>query len=127
MSYLDYEGLKYLWSKINMQDYPNNQTLMQVIEAIDETKPLTITHPIEQWKKMTFTDYELRELSVKIVSNGKLVYKFPSVREIKEYANTEKQSFWEEYLRLDKPHVYKVDLSNELLSLKNEMLAEIRK
>ena len=36
--FLDAEGVKYLWSKINMQDYPNNETLMGVIEAIDETK-----------------------------------------------------------------------------------------
>lgn len=36
--FLDYEGVKYLWSKINMQDYPNNQTLIDVINAIDETK-----------------------------------------------------------------------------------------
>lgn len=36
--YLDYEGVKYLWSKINMQDYPNNKTLVSVINAIDETK-----------------------------------------------------------------------------------------
>ena len=36
--FLDYEGVKYLWSKINMQDYPNNQTLINVINAIDETK-----------------------------------------------------------------------------------------
>ena len=36
--FLDYEGVKHLWSKISMEDYPNNQTLMSVIEAIDETK-----------------------------------------------------------------------------------------
>lgn len=36
--YLDQEGVKYLWSKIDMQDYPNNETLMAVINAIDETK-----------------------------------------------------------------------------------------
>ena len=36
--FLDAEGVKYLWSKINMQDYPDNETLMDVIEAIDETK-----------------------------------------------------------------------------------------
>ena len=36
--FLDYEGVKYLWSKISMQDYPNNETLMAVINAIDETK-----------------------------------------------------------------------------------------
>lgn len=36
--FLDAEGVKHLWSKVNMQDYPNNETLMAVINAIDETK-----------------------------------------------------------------------------------------
>ena len=36
--YLDEVGLRHLWSKVNMQDYPNNDTLMAVINAIDETK-----------------------------------------------------------------------------------------
>lgn len=36
--YLDESGLSYLWSKLSLQDYPNNATLMAVIDAIDETK-----------------------------------------------------------------------------------------
>ena len=36
--YLDQEGVAHLWSKVNMQDYPNNELLISVIEAIDETK-----------------------------------------------------------------------------------------
>ena len=36
--FLDQEGIKYLWSKISLQDYPNNDTLVTVIEAIDKTK-----------------------------------------------------------------------------------------
>jgi nicotinate phosphoribosyltransferase len=96
-------------------------------EKFDASKPLTITHPIETWKKITFTDYEIKELSVKIIENGKLVYKFPSVKEIAKFAKEEMQSFWDEYLRLDRPHVYKVDLSDKLLNLKTEMLSNIRK
>ena len=34
--FLDIQGLQHLWSKISMEDYPNNATLMAVIEAIDE-------------------------------------------------------------------------------------------
>ncbi len=37
-SFLDYEGLKHLWSKISMEDYPNNATLIAVLNAIDSTK-----------------------------------------------------------------------------------------
>ena len=36
--FLDEKGLQHLWSKISMEDYPNNETLMAVIDAIDETK-----------------------------------------------------------------------------------------
>lgn len=36
--FLDYEGVQHLWSKISMNDYPNNDVLMAVINAIDETK-----------------------------------------------------------------------------------------
>ena len=35
--FLDQEGLKYLWSKISMEDYPNNETLVAVLNAIDAT------------------------------------------------------------------------------------------
>ena len=36
--YLDYEGLRLLWSKISMEDYPNNETLIAILNVIDETK-----------------------------------------------------------------------------------------
>ena len=36
--FLDADGVRILWDKISMQDYPNNATLMGVINAIDSTK-----------------------------------------------------------------------------------------
>lgn len=36
--YLDAEGLAHLWGQISLQDYPNNETLIAVINAIDTTK-----------------------------------------------------------------------------------------
>jgi nicotinate phosphoribosyltransferase len=101
--------------------------IMLFDEEIDTTKPLTISHPIETWKKMTFNNYKVKELTTKIVENGKLIYNFPSVKEIAKFAKSEKDSFWDEYTRLDRPHIYKVDLSDKLLKLKTEMLSSIRK
>ncbi len=95
-------------------------------ENIDKTKPLTIFHPVETWKKTTFEDYTLKELLVPIVKNGKVVYNFPTVKEIAAYAQKEMASFWEEYLRIDQPHIYKVDLSNGLYDLKKSMIREYR-
>ena len=36
--YLDAAGVAHLWEKLSMHDYPNNETLVAVINAIDETK-----------------------------------------------------------------------------------------
>ena len=36
--FLDRNGLKVLWKEVSLQDYPNNETLIAVIEAIDEAK-----------------------------------------------------------------------------------------
>lgn len=93
---------------------------------IDTSKPLVLTHPTERWKSITFYNYELKSLQQDIIKNGKLVYKMPGLAEIKAYAKKDLDSFWDEYKRLDKPHVYKVDLSDGLYELKKDMLEKIR-
>ena len=96
-------------------------------EEYDETEPLTITHPPERWKTTTFRNYTLKSLLVPIFLGGELVYKMPSLKEIKEYAKSEIAALWDEHKRLDNPHIYKVDLSDALYELKNTMLETIRK
>ncbi len=95
-------------------------------EEVDTTKPLTLTHPTERWKKIKFENYELKKLHVDVIKGGKLVYKLPTLKEIKEYTERELESFWDEYKRLDRPHLYKVDLSDKLYDLKSGMLEKIR-
>lgn len=36
--FLDQTGVEYLWSKLSLEDYPNNETLITVLNAIDVTK-----------------------------------------------------------------------------------------
>lgn len=93
-------------------------------ETIDTHKPLTIFDPIETWKKMTLTDYELRDLLVPVFVDGKQVYESPSLKEIQEYAKKDMASFWDEFKRIKRPHLYKVDLSDELYNLKKKLLNE---
>lgn len=95
-------------------------------KPVDTSKPLILTHPTERWKKIIFTDYTVKTLQVEVIKNGKLVYKLPKLKEIKEYARKELDSLWDEYKRLDSPHIYKVDLSDELYELKRRMLMELR-
>ena len=93
-------------------------------EQFDNTKPLTVFHPVETWKKMTFTNYEIKEITTKIIDGGKLVYDFPTVKELITRAKKSFDEFWEEYKRIVNPHVYKVDLSDKLYELKKKLLSE---
>ncbi len=95
-------------------------------EEIDFSKPITLFHPIETWKKTTYTDYTVCQLTTKVIENGKLVKPLPTLPEIVENAKKSLSGFWDEYRRLDKPHLYKVDLSDGLYELKKNMLKSIR-
>ena len=97
-------------------------------ESFDEKKALTITHPLERWKKMKFMpgEYTIKEIVKPIIKGGKLLEKYPTLEEIRAFADKEKATFWDEYKRLDKPHIYKVDLSDGLYQLKTSMISEIR-
>lgn len=82
--FLDQEGLKVLWSKISMEDYPNNETLMAVIEAIDETK---ITAPANGTVGQILIVKEVNENGVPIAWECK---------DIETGEITQIQSDWEE-------------------------------
>lgn len=64
MKFLDEKGVQYLWSKISMEDYPNNETLIAILNAIDQTKankeeiPSKISQLENDSKFITETDVE---------------------------------------------------------------------
>lgn len=91
-------------------------------ETIDDTQPLTIFSPDEPWKQMTLEHFTSRPLLTDIYVGGKCVYQTPALLDIQRYCMQELSTLWEEYRRLNKPHVYKVDLSQKLYDLKQEML-----
>ncbi len=91
-------------------------------EVIDEDQPLTIFHPLYTWKKTTFTDYRIKKLLIPIFVDGKLVYKRRSTQEVKEKVQEELDSLWPEYKRLARPQLYKVDLSERLWQLKQDLV-----
>ena len=91
-------------------------------ETVDESKPLELFHPTETWKRMTVKNFTARKLRVQMMKNGKRMCPSVPVREIHAYFKAEYARFWEEYTRQDMPHIYKVDLSPALYTLKKEMI-----
>ncbi|MCI6190290.1 MAG: nicotinate phosphoribosyltransferase [Clostridium sp.] len=113
---------------IRIFDKNTNMAIADLItmhdEIIDENLPLEIFNPVHTWKRKKITNYYTKDLLVPIFQKGKLVYKNPSVLEIKEFAKKECKKFWPEILRFENPHTYYVDLSNELWSIKQKLLHE---
>ncbi len=85
-------------------------------------KTLRLTHEFERWKTTEFEDYTARELLKPIFKNGKCVYECPPIAVSIEKKKTEMDKFWDEYKRLVKPHIYKVNLSDKLYELKTELI-----
>lgn len=96
-------------------------------ETIDCSKPLTIFHPTETWKKKTFEAFTVRKLREKIFEGGKRLLPKRPLKEHADYFKAEYARFWEEYTRQDMPHIYKVDLSEQLYALKSDMVTRFRK
>ena len=56
--------------------------------------------------------------------NGELVYKQPSLEEIRAYCAAQVDTLWDEVKRFDNPHRYYVDLSQKLYDIKQELLTK---
>lgn len=91
-------------------------------EVIDESKPLTIFHPVYSWKTKTFENYRIKELLKPLFINGKCKHERKSVMEIRDYTKNELDTLWIEYRRISNPQTYKVDLSKNLWDLKAQMI-----
>ena len=91
-------------------------------EVIDDSGTLTITHPVERWKTKEVVNFYAKELYVDVFVDGKLVYQPKTVQQLAENCQQNLQGFWEEYLRLTRPHQYKVDLSEKLYQLKQSLI-----
>ena len=96
-------------------------------EKIDDTKPYTIFDPEHTWKRKEITNFIARPLLAPIFLNGEFVYTSPTLEEIVTYSKEQIEMLWEEVLRFEKPHRYYVDLSEELWTLKTELLEKYSK
>lgn len=93
-------------------------------EIVDENEPHTIFDPNAEWKTKTLTDFTVRDLQVKVFSNGKLVYDLPELADIKKYCEQQVDTLWDEVKRFENPHTYYVDLSKRLWDEKHRLLEE---
>lgn len=116
-------GVKIPW---RLYDRETGKAIADVItlgnEKISSDEPYEIFDPEHTWKRKVVTDFVAKKLQVKIFEKGKQVYKSPAVKEIAKYRAEQVGSLWDEVTRFENPHTYYVDLSEELWSLRDELL-----
>ncbi len=93
-------------------------------EVIDPSRPLELFDPEATWKRKTVTDFTPVELLVPIFQGGKLVYRSPSITEMRAYCAAQIDLQWDEVKRFENPHNYYVDLSQKLWDIKHELLRQ---
>ena len=91
-------------------------------ETVDDSKDLTIFDPEATWKQKTVYNFTARELQVPIFRGGKLVYRLPTLEQIRTYCREQVDTLWDEVKRFDNPHSYYVDLSQKLWDIKYALL-----
>ncbi len=107
-------------------DKETGYALGDVISLAEEriaTDKFTLVHPTETWKKTELTNYDVRELQVPVFEGGELVYQEPTLREKRDYCQSEFETLYPEITRINMPHEYYVDLTDKLRELKNELIS----
>ena len=91
-------------------------------EVVDDRKDMTIFDPDATWKTKKVYNFTARELQVPVFKGGELVYKLPSLEEIRSYCLAQVDTLWDEVKRFDNPQTYYVDLSQKLWDIKYDLL-----
>jgi nicotinate phosphoribosyltransferase len=95
-------------------------------EVIDPNLPYHLFDPNYPWKSKTIENFKTVPLLIPIFKKGELIYSLPTLTEIRKYAKSEHEKLWPEVLRLEKPHTYYVDLSQELWDLQQSLIKKYR-
>lgn len=115
-------------SLFRLYDKDSGKAIADVItldhESIPNGSEYEIFDPQFIWKRKVVSNFQARNLRVKIFDRGKMVYKLPLIDEIREYCEAQISTLWDEILRFENPHEYYVDLSKELWDLKNDLIEQ---
>ncbi len=93
-------------------------------EVIDTTKPYRLFDPMHPWKEKIVENYKIEQLLIPIFKQGKLVYDKPSIMAIRKHKELSFNKMWKEMIRLNFPHQYYVDLSQDLWDLRQALVTK---
>ncbi|UNC93793.1 nicotinate phosphoribosyltransferase [Candidatus Contubernalis alkaliaceticus] len=107
-------------------DRKTNKAIFDVIilntETIDNSKSYQYFSTKDNCMKKISSDFYVKKLAVKILEQGKCIYKSPHINSIRDYCLQQVDNLREELLELENPQSYHVNLSPRLWAVKNELI-----
>ena len=83
-------------------------------------------HPVHTFVSKFVTNFEAKNLHVKVIEKGEFVYESPSLFDMQQYAHNNLNVLWDEYKRSLNPEEYPVDLSQKCWDNKMRNIEEAR-
>lgn len=119
-------GLKRVFRIINTK---NGKSEGDYITMADENPSsetrIKMFHPVHTFVSKFVTNFEAKELHIKVIDQGEIIYEVPSLREIRQYAHGNLELLWDEYKRALNPEEYPVDLSQKCWDNKMRNIQEV--
>ncbi|ATP42002.1 nicotinate phosphoribosyltransferase [Solibacillus sp. R5-41] len=119
-------GLKKVFRIINKK---NGKSEGDYITMADENPSsedkLKMFHPVHTFVSKFVTNFEAKELHVKVVDQGEIIYENPTLQEVRHYAIGNLELLWDEYKRALNPEEYPVDLSQKCWDNKMRNIQEV--
>lgn len=89
-------------------------------------KRIKMFHPVHTFISKFVTNFEAKNLHVKVVEEGHVIYENPSLMDMQAYANENLNLLWDEYKRSLNPEEYPVDLSQKCWDNKMRNIEEVQ-
>jgi len=89
-------------------------------------KRIKMFHPVHTFISKFVTNFEAKDLHVKVVEQGVIIYDNPTLQQMRDYAKDNLELLWDEYKRSLNPEEYPVDLSQKCWDNKMSNIQEVQ-
>ncbi len=123
-------GDKQVWRLYDKTEKATADMICLAEENPKEMELFSLRHPLSSAKFRSIARNEISKIEpllIDIIKDGKVIYNFPSIEELRNQRKSDLEKLDSGVKRLINPHYYHVSLSQKLWNLKEEMIKKTKK
>ncbi|MBC8181606.1 nicotinate phosphoribosyltransferase [candidate division KSB1 bacterium] len=122
-------GQKKVWRLYDNNGKATADLVGKIDEKPEEENELILHHPAKHTKSRTLSKNEISQietLSTEIIRQGKVIYDFPSIEEMRKVRQADLESLDAGVKRLINPHFYHISITEKLWNEKHDLLEKLK-